>query len=303
MKIRQFVVGVDGSVPARAAIRWGLAAARERDCPVMLVHVADDDWGVVGARLIDEVNDGAERLLGEELAYARSLDETVTVLAELRAGSPMWELAELSGPDVMLVVGTHKSGFHYGRAFGSRSLQLANLAIGPVAVIPEAASRLRRGVIAGVDDTPAGRAAVEVAADFACDRHCELTLVRASVLSVPLSPDADDIMQDWQSRRDDKARTLLREAVERARRVQPGIEIRSRVVRRAPGAALNDLARSAELLVVGDSRRAHAQLGSLGAVAYDVLLNLSSPTIVVHAPAPQEAAGPSVPEGESHAVR
>lgn len=64
----------------------------------------------------------------------------------------------------------------------------------------------------------------------------------------------------------------------------PDIVLRSRVVRRPAGAALNELSRGAELLLIGDSRRADAQLGSLGAVANDVLLNLSSPTIVVHAP-------------------
>lgn len=78
--------------------------------------------------------------------------------------------------------------------------------------------------------------------------------------------------------------------------------IRSRVVRRPAGAALNELARSAELLVIGDSRRAHAQLGSLGAVAYDVLLNLSSPTIVVHAPTAGARAGQQKAEGESHVI-
>jgi hypothetical protein len=56
--------------------------------------------------------------------------------------------------------------------------------------------------------------------------------------------------------------------------------------------------------VIGDSRREHAQLGSLGAVAYDVLLNLSSPTIVVHAPATgvQAATTQSQTEGESHVI-
>ena len=86
--------------------------------------------------------------------------------------------------------------------------------------------------------------------------------------------------------------------------------IRSRVVRRPAGAALNELARSAEVLVIGDSRRSTAQLGSLGAVAYDVLLNLSSPTIVVHAPAGRPLVGAgggggaerSKTEGESNVI-
>ena len=302
MEIRRYVVGVDGSVPARAAIRWAVAGARERGLGMTLVHVADDEWGAVGALLIDEVDQDAEKRLGEEVAYARSLGTDVPVHGEIRTGSPMAELASFSDQRTMIVVGTHKTGFHYGRAFGSRSLQLANLATGPVAIIPEAASRMRRGVIVGVDDTPAGEAAVDLAADLACDHHCELMTVRSSQTQIPFDPDDPDERRDWQLRRDDEARGFLAAAVSRARARQPGIVIRSRVVRRPAGAALNELARSAELLVIGDSRRAHAQLGSLGAVAYDVLLNLSSPTIVVHAPAAAARAEQPKTKGESHVI-
>lgn len=307
MNIREFVVGVDGSVPARAAVRWAIAHAREHSAAVSLVHVADDEWGAVGTELIDEVDSGAGALLDEELANARSLAPAdVAVTGELRSGSPMVVLASYSRPDRMLVVGTHKTGFHYGRAFGSRSLQLANLAIGPVAIIPETESRLRRGVVVGVDDTLAGKAAIDLAADLACDHHCELVAVRSSSVHHRFETDRDDELRDWQLRRDDDARQLLAAAVARARSRQPGITIRSRVVRRTPGTALNEVARAAELLVVGDSRRDVPQQGALGSVAYDVLLNLSSPTIVVHAPVPVPVHAESVaarePEGEAHAV-
>ncbi len=216
----------------------------------------------------------------------------------------MAELASFSDALTMLVVGTHKTGFHYGRAFGSRSLQLANLATGPVAIIPEVESRMRRGVVVGVDDTPAGYAAIDWGADLACDHHCELMVVRSSTVRTMIRADIDidEQLNDWQNRRDDEARGLLGMALDRARRRQPGIVIRSRVVRRPAGAALNELARSAELLVIGDSRRADAQLGSLGAVAYDVLLNLSSPTIVVHAPESIERPRQQNTQGGHHVI-
>lgn len=300
--IRRYIVGADGSVPARAAIRWATAGARERGIGVTIVHVADDEWGAVGSLLIDEVDQDAQNLLADEVAYARSVGGDLPVEGELRTGSPMTELASFSDAGTMVVVGTHKTGFHYGRAFGSRSLQLANLATGPVAIIPEAASRMRRGVVVGVDDTPAGAEAVDLAADLACDHHCELVCVRSSDARAPFDVDRADERQDWQLRRDDEARGILATAADRARRRQPGIVIRSRVMRRPAGAALNDLARSAELLVIGDSRRAEAQLGSLGAVAYDVLLNLSSPTIVVHAPVAVRVGEHTHPEGETHVI-
>src|SRR5690242_10969713 len=119
MDMRRFVVGVDGSYPARAAIRWAVAHAREQDAALLLVHVADDEWGAVGAELIDEVDEGARRLLTQELDYARTAASGRPVEGELRAGSPMVMLASYSDPESVLVVGTHKTGFHYGRAFGS----------------------------------------------------------------------------------------------------------------------------------------------------------------------------------------
>ncbi|WP_431245669.1 universal stress protein [Leifsonia xyli] len=257
--------------------------------------------GVIGSQLIDEVDDGAQRRLDDELAYAHSLAGHVPVTGELLRGSPMTALAAFSDTDVMLVVGTHKTGFHYGRAFGSRSLQLANLAVGPVAVVPESESRLRRGVVVGVDDSPAGYAALDLAADLACDHQCELVAVRSSSTAVLLDIGRHEDEPDWQSKRDDQARTLLASAAARARQRQPGITIRSRVVRRPPGTALNEVARGAELLVIGDSRKEQPQLGGLGGVAYDVLLNLSSPTIVVHAPQASVTVPPHA-KGESHAI-
>ncbi|MGO4593789.1 universal stress protein [Leifsonia sp. 2TAF2] len=300
MEIRRYIVGVDGSLPSRAAIRWAIGHARQHDTEVVLVHVADDEWGAAGTDLIDEVDSGARRLLEDEVGYTRSLHGAAGPRAELRSGSPMTVLASLGDTETMLVVGTHKTGFHYGRAFGSRSLQLANLAVGPVAIVPDTESHLRRGVVVGVDDSPAGSAALDLAADLACDHHCELIAVRSSGPS-PRGADRRDAEPERLSQYDDEARGLLTAAVERVRRSQPGITIRSRVVRRPPGTALNDIARGAEVLVVGDSRREEALPGVLGSVAYDVLLNVTSPTIVVHAPPVTSAV--AQPEGEAHVVR
>jgi nucleotide-binding universal stress UspA family protein len=276
------LVGVDGSVPSRAAIRWALGNAELFGAAVVLVHVVDDEAGLVGSAAITEIGAAAPELLQQELAYAQSFAPSVPTTTRQLIGSPMWELAQLSGPDVLLVVGTHKSEFHYGRAFGSRSLQLATLADATVAIIPESAVRLRRGIVVGLDETEAGLDALDLATDLAVAKATELTVVRASISSIPAGLQ-DEQRQDWQLRRDEVARGSLALAVGRIRMRQPGLTVRSRVVRRGAGVALNDLSRLAELLVIGDSRRPGSQPGALGSVAYDVLLNLTAPTIVVHA--------------------
>ncbi|MFF1635305.1 universal stress protein [Leifsonia sp. NPDC058248] len=305
--MKKIIVGVDGSVPSRAAVRWSVEEALATGAEVALAHVIDTEWGTVSPRMVDEVGRNAAELVERERHYAQGLAPTLDVQTLVLRGSPMWELAQLSFGETLLAVGTHKSGFHYGRAFGSRSLQLATLAAGAVVVVPESAVRFRSGVVVGVDPTPTGMEAIDLAADEASRRNAELTLVRASTLQMPIGFD-DDERRDWQARTDEAARNVLASAVDRARRRCPDTTIRSRVVRRPAGAALNELARAAEVLVIGDSRRPGAQPGTLGSVAYDVLLNLTSPTLVVHAnlhstEAIDLVADSAATEGEHHATR
>ncbi len=280
--MERIIIGVDGSVPGRAAIRWGVERARGGSGRVELVHVMDDEWGAIGSQLVAEANRGSVELLDTAAQFAHDLAPDVEVVAELLYGSPMWQLAQLSDENTLVVVGTHKTGFHYGRAFGSRSLQLASLAAGAVAVIPESAVRMRRGVVVGVDDTTAGRHALLVAADEADRMNAELTLVRALDVAAPDFLEEEE-GREWQAQREAIARRTLHEAVGRVQERHPHLTTRSRVIRRPAGVALNDVSRASELLVVGSSRRsAFEPANGLGSVAYDVLLNLTCPTMIVH---------------------
>ncbi|MET0725143.1 MAG: universal stress protein [Leifsonia sp.] len=272
MTPQTIVVGIDGSIPSRAAIRWGAVEALATGADLLLAHVIDDEWGVVSSRMAREIGDTAPELVDAERLVALTIGPALSVTTRILSGSPMWELARLSSARTLIVVGTHKSGFHYGRAYGSRSLQLATSANGSIAVVPDSAVRSRRGVVVGVDPSPPGLAAIDVAADEAALRGCDLTVVRAWHPNSAVPSDAAE----------QTTRELLASAVRRARRRNPHTTIRSRAVCRPAGAALNEIARGAELLVIGDSRRAGSQPGTLGSVAYDVLLNLTSPTIVVH---------------------
>jgi nucleotide-binding universal stress UspA family protein len=280
--MEKILVGVDGSVPARAAIRWSVERARSHSTPVVLVHVMDDEWGVMGSQLVGDENEAARDILNVSAEFAQDLAPHLEISTVLASGSPMWELSQLSSIDTLIVVGTHKTGFHYGRAFGSRSLQLASLAAGPVAVIPESGLSMRQGVIVGIDGSPAGQVALDIAADEADRSGAELTLVRASNDSVP--PFLDEAgRRDWQAQRDAAAHRALADAVSRVHVVHPDLATRSRIIQRTPGAALTDVARTAELVVIGSSRRSGPGSNVLGTVAHDVLLNMVCPTVVVHA--------------------
>ncbi|QNE46719.1 universal stress protein [Glaciihabitans sp. INWT7] len=273
------LVGADGTSAGRAAISWAVRRAASVGSRVMLVHVVDDEWGMIGEQSISELHPSAFELVEKDAVFARSINSSVTVTTRVLLGDPMVELGVASREVDLVVIGTHKTGFLHGRAFGSRSLQLAATAWCPVAVIPEGSSIERHGIVAGLDDSDAGRAAVRFAAIEAHRAHEELVLLRAwSAGSGTSGTDAD--RTDTRVR--DAVETLCSESVALARSAGDDLLVRTRTLRRPPAEALVDAGISAELLVIGSSRRHGSQMSALGPVSHDVLLNIAGPTLVVH---------------------
>lgn len=273
------VVGVDGSSPARAALTWSMQRAARLGDAVRLVSVVDDEWGVMGARMSDDLRRDGQRILEAEMSSARSQHPGVAVEAVLLSGNPMLELAAAGATAGLVVVGTHKTGFVRGRIFGSRSLQLAAASSVPVAIVPDALSATRKGIVVGVDGSGAALAAVTFAAREAHDLDTELVLVGAWT-----GVAGDDASDHAASRRN----VLIKSAVEKAlvdARARARLHLdrmpRVRQVNRPAAETLIDASVAASMLVIGSSRRTGA-LTTLGSVAHDVLLNIRTPTVVVH---------------------
>lgn len=273
------LVGVDGTSACHAAIRWAVRRAAALESHVMLVHVVDDEWGMIGEQSISELHPSAYALVEGDATFARSIDSTVTVTTRVLLGDPMVELGVASREVELVVIGTHKTGFLHGRAFGSRSLQLAATAWCPVAVIPEGSTTERHGIVAGIDDSDAARAAIRFAAAEAHRVREELVLLRAWT-SGPHGAGADAAASEQRAR--DALETLGSESVAIARAVSDRLLVRTRTLRRPAAEALVDAGMSAELLVIGSSRRHGSQMSALGPVSHDVLLNIAGPTLVVH---------------------
>lgn len=277
-------VGIDGSESSRTALQWAVkrltAADGDLRGTLTLVHVVDDVGGMIGARNLEALREDGRALAEREATYARSLAPDLTFNVEVLVGSPMWELIATSD-DAMTVVGTHKTGFIQGRIFGSRSLQLAAAARSPVAIIPQSPPRRGGGVVVGIDDSCAGRAAVRFAAEEAKCTHQPLVLVRASRPSKHSSAEGRAPAED-QDEAGRHALAALSDAEGAARSIFPTGEMRLRNVRRSPAEALLDASSQASLLVIGSSRRTGAERMVLGSVSHDVLLNLTGPTVVVH---------------------
>ena len=276
------LVGIDGTESSRAALRWAVKRAAALETEVNIVHVVDDEWATIGARMLKDLDDDARALLERETAYAHSLAAEVIVHTQLLHGSLMQELVAASKNVGMVVVGTHKTGFINGKVFGSRSLWLAAVAHAPVAIIPQGSPRDGRGVVVGVDDSTAGRLAIRLAAREAERARETLTLLRA--YTPPVLPTAnDEIQRELIQHSQSRAASALSDAAELASLTAPALEMKVRSIQRPTAEALVDAAATAALLVIGNSRQEDPDNAMVGSVSHDVLINLTGPAIIVHA--------------------
>jgi len=263
----RYVVGVDGSAPSEAALAWAVRNARRDAVALELVHVVDPEQGMMGVDLLDAAERAGERILAEATQRIRAQHPTLAVSAELLSGVPTWTLAAHARPDDTLVVGTGKTGYVSGRVLGSRSVQFALAASGPVAVVPEVDPRFRQGVVAGIDRPETAASIARRAALEAVDRGMRLTLIHAVPPEVAAAQRAN-------------LESPLVRAAEAARDVEGMLEIRSRLSTRVPAEALLDASRGSALLVVGPGAVADTH-SPLGTTLHAVLLNANAPVLVV----------------------
>ena len=262
----EIYVGVDGSLAARAALEWASDRAAAVGDELVLVYVVDDEWGTIGSSARAELAGNAERVVEQELATARASTPLVAARATVAQGNPMLTLAALARDAQLVVVGTHRTGYFRGRAFGSRSLQLAATAATPVAIIPQVPGRVRRGVALGVDPTAQSAGAVAFAAYEAVRLRSDLTLLH-STWPKPLTEVFAHAVFD-------ATLALIRE-------IAPGLAVRPRLVDVPAAEALTDLSRNMALVVAGRPRRDGAGDRGLGTVGHDLLLNQAGPVVIV----------------------
>lgn len=275
--VHTIAVGVDGSQPSEVALCWAAARADRVGARLVIAHVVgeatDGTGGLSRATAIDDRVASEEIVrLAADRAAAMAPDATVESL--LLEGDPMWALARAFPAVDALVVGSHKTGFLRGEAYGSRSLHLIAAATVPVITIPAGTDRTGRGIVVGVDDSPSGHAALEFAAHQTELTGQELVLVRATPSVSGEHRDPAHAPSHARSSLLEATRALVSER-------WPGIRVRSRLVYGPAAQALVRSASHAALLVVGASRAEFGEPFVVGRVTHDVLLNRSAPTAVV----------------------
>ena len=268
------VAGYDGSPGAAQALRWAAREARARDTEltVCLAWTPDHMELPTESDLCDLARQHGQEILTRGLPYAESLLGPGRVRADLAGGPAARVLCERSRNADMVVVGGRGHSELPGLQLGSVSWQVAGHAGGRVVVVRgpwRPANQPPGPVVAGMDGSAAGRAAIVFAFEEAGLRSVPLMAVCALTDAPGRLGEIRRIREDFENLMTDEAKA------------HPEISVWHRFLPGTPRSALLAAAAEAQLLVVGARGRGGFDEMSLGSVAHAVLQYAPCPVAVV----------------------
>jgi nucleotide-binding universal stress UspA family protein len=227
----------------------------------------------------------AEERLGDQAALLRAHHPGLEVTGEVLDGTPAAVLVAESAGAELTVLGQRGLGGLSGMLLGSVSTEVAAHAAGAVLVIPDGVDeRAPAGgpVVAGVDGSAGGQAALGFAFDEASWRDAVLVVVHAW-----MEPGSDDPYSRPPLYYDpDEAgateRVLLAESLAGWREKYPEVRVRPVLAHGTPVDQLLAYGRGAQLLVVGSRGRGGFASLVLGSTSRAVLHRAGGPVAVVH---------------------
>jgi nucleotide-binding universal stress UspA family protein len=266
------LLGYDATEDSDAALRWAVGEARLRGLGLVLCHCwhwpysadhVDDDVEAIMKR-------AGENLLERGEARAAELGAPGDVGRRLRAG-PVTEALVHESPDAELIVIGSRERHHL--PVGSTAVRLPARARRPVIAVRRN-GRTRGVIVAGVDGSPGGDAALGFAMEEAALREWSLRVVFG--VWEPWAVDEAELALFADKERLAQVRAVtLERAVAPWRGRYPKVDLRASVVMDRPREALLEAAEDADLMVVGD--RGNGDLGPL-------LLGATSSAMLQHAP-------------------
>ncbi|SDM74571.1 Nucleotide-binding universal stress protein, UspA family [Geodermatophilus siccatus] len=291
-RVREVVVGVDGSDEARRALAWGFREAGLREVAVRVLTVwtgSPPSGAGEGSRPTAEFErEVGARVRADAVEAARATGTAaVPFETQVRYGHPAESLIEGAGADGLLVVGQRGLGGLRGQLFGSVSQQCAQYATGPVVVVrgdrPVEGAAPAGRVVVGVDGSPDSVTAARFAAAEARARGAELHVVHAWSDTVsgyggpPWAVPGATLQEE--------AASALRRSVQDAGLDGgPGLRVRAEAVEGIDWDVLLDVAEGADLLVVGSRGRSGWAALLLGSVALHCVTAAPCPVAVVGPP-------------------
>jgi nucleotide-binding universal stress UspA family protein len=277
------LVGVDGSEPSLAAVRWAAAEGRRLGRPLRLVHsylgpmLAAPMVTPPYAWLPDSLREDAEKLVQHAVGVARSAAPDVPVTSEVVSGPTGSLLVDMSGSAHLVVVGHRGHGGFASLLLGSVATALVAHAHCPTVVVRSAPDETGP-VVVGVDGSAQSQAALEYAFAAADRRGVPLRVVYA--WQPPPPPRRADVHYD-PAEIETAHRHEVRSWVQPVHDKYPHVPVENFLIAGQPATSLVDAGRDASLLVIGSRGRGGFTGMLLGSVSQQVIHHASGAVAVI----------------------
>ncbi len=268
----RIIIGVDGSDPSIAALRWAGYEARRRNAEIRVVSCCTT------------INEAAVEVVGRAIKLVAAMDPTMLVEGVTPMSSAVVGITESAESGDEIVVGsTGQSGILDG-LIGSVAAGVAHRAHVPVIVIPakssaESGDKMNK-IVVGVDGSSGSLHALEWAFGEALASDAELTVVHGWI-----NPYVDQQASSCRLHtqiESDAMRELQTSLESLGPRLYSGsVEIYPRLSELTPAEALLKEADDADLVVVGSRGRGELRSLLLGSVSRTVLERAPCPVAVV----------------------
>lgn len=305
----RLVVGVDGSDHSREALVWALteAARRTAALDVVTTFPVDVTWAdtyLLDSHRIDTIRTDTEARARAFVDEVRAAPEVagvpgvgdVPLTMQVLAGPAAEQLVDRSEAADLLVVGSRGRGAVRSTVLGSVALHCSVHAHCPVVVVRPGRQPEDGPVVVGLEDSPAGRAALQTAAGEAQRRGSPLEAV---IACVPVDTWSDTYTLDPKRMRAN-AQRFAQQFAEEVLGSTPGLDVRVVADVGPADEVLVHRAKRAALLVVGSRSRSRLVGMVLGSVALRTVVHAPCPVMVVH---PPQAGATDAPAETADAVR
>ena len=288
----KIVVGYDGSVTSRRAVTWALQEARSRELSVVLVRsyeppatsVALGYGGVVPATLVEDLRAEEERELTVGVESAAAEAPGVEVTGRVLVGSPASVLLGQADTASMIVLGSRGLGGFRGLLLGSVGQQVSSHAHVPVVIVRGASDRQPNGrVLVAVDGSPASRAAIGYAFDYAARHRMSLHAIHAWEVPVFDAPGVTVPPSLAFEEVEDEEIRLTSETLAGWRQDFPDVAVTDEAMHGSAERLVVEASADADLLVVGSRGRGGFAGLLLGSVSQAALHHSHCPVVVVRA--------------------
>ncbi|WP_037310009.1 universal stress protein [Amycolatopsis orientalis] len=288
---RKILVGVDGTGPGLAAVRWAAAVAARRRLKLLIVHALRADQPAYGAGLAGPVpwyGDLAEegrRVLDEATEQARAVSPETVVDTIMPTDSPAPYLIDASKSAALVVVGGTGRGFFNELTLGSTASAVVAHAHCPVVVMRgkenTTAYPAEGPVVVGIDGSPLSERALEVAFEEASWRNARLVAVHAwRDVTYDDAYGMARLVVQWESIEEEERR-LLAQRLAGWQEKYPDVEVERVLVRDQPRHILLEWSAKAQLVVVGSRGRGGFTGQLLGSTSQALAHHAECPVMVV----------------------